>query len=472
MNICVLSVGPIFCEHVHGGSQRILRDILVGLSQDNSVTVLCVSRRDLSPFQINQNISVLPVLTYRETYPNPYDTSALQIVNIAAEVHKHIRNADVIYNHDAQMVFRTVADGVPSIISCRDLFYPETIVGLLVNQRDPIIVNSGYAESCVVSLLKRQGLLEKVRIVRIENGIDLNQFRPIDGVSKSEFFAKSLPEDAYLILSLGRPEGPKGHHEALEVLRYLSELPLKKAVYLGIPKYIDAPIDPSLAGYYTELEEYAEQLKVRDRLIFHDWVPYEQMPRLYSEANLVLGLGSYPECFGNTYLEAISCGTPCIVSDVGANRTIPTGNLVSRVAYGDNADAAKLAEEYLTGKRLLDTDKVRQIASKRYGRDRMVSAYVDAIHRTANIESIGKEYEIGNRSDTPIMICPWITIYGDRIFHDYEGEYFADFDLVRLADFISRQRPTMKACLEQNFSEKLLEKAYRLGIIDNGIITK
>jgi len=466
MNVCVLSAGPIFQNYVHGGSQKILRNILLGLSSSDKVTVLCVARRDLEPFKINENIKVLPVLTYRETYPNPLNTSPLRIANLSAMVYKYTRNADVIYNHDSQMIFRVNTRGIPSVISCRDVIYPETIVGLLVNQEDSIIVNSAYAEACIIALLKRQKMSGKVRIRKIENGIDIEHFYPISDNFKSDLFPQVYPKDFYLIISPGRAEVSKGHHEALELLGMLTGAGLPKPVFLGIPRYIDINIDTELKHYYNKLEAHAKELGIWDNIIFHDWMPYEQMPKLYAAADLVLGLGSYPECFGNTYLEAVCCGTPCVIASVGANRIIPPGESIARVDYGDIAGAAQISEEYLLGRRQIHTEEIRRTVYERFGFDRMITEYVDSIHRTAAREPIGKEYSLNNSHHDALSISPWIVLGKSRLFHDYDTNYITDAKIVDLANFVALKQPRWDECIAKGFSANLLEKAYKLGVIE------
>lgn len=467
MNICVLSAGPVFPKHVHGGSQKILREILFGLSKSASVKVLCVNRPDLSRHNLNSRIEVLPILTYRTTYPNPYDTHALKIVNIAAQVNEYTRDANVVYNHDGQMIFRESLNDVPSIFSCRDLWYPDTIVGLIVNHKDTLIVNSKYSEQCALSLLKRQGISSSVRIVTICNGIDLNFFRPRHRIQRSVFFKGKVPDDAFLALSPGRPDIGKGHKEALLVVSELNRLLAPKKVFIGIPRYIDESVDVSLEEYYGNIEHQANSLGIRDRLVYHDWFPYEQMPKLYSAANLVLGLGNFPECFGNTYVEAMCCGTPSIIAEVGANRTIPPDGCVLRVPYGDLNAAVVAAERCLVNRWILDIKEARRIAAKEYGFKKMVESYSMAILGTARGELVGRIHQIEIPSfDSSISLTPWVSLQNNKLFHDYEGDYINDEDVCSLARFISNNCHSRWDCIAAGISVETLERAYRLAVIE------
>jgi glycosyltransferase involved in cell wall biosynthesis len=51
---------------------------------------------------------------------------------------------------------------------------------------------------------------------------------------------------------------------------------------------------------------------------FHGWVDHDQLTNYYTNADLFVHPGRWPEPFGRTILEAMQCATPVVVSDVGA----------------------------------------------------------------------------------------------------------------------------------------------------------
>ena len=90
----------------------------------------------------------------------------------------------------------------------------------------------------------------------------------------------------------------------------------------------------------------------------------------------LLHLINFDEPFGFSVVEAMACGTPVIAFDRGsmprADRRRATGFLVDDVA-GAVARGARVGA--------LDRAAIRQAAVTRFGRDRMVDAYVDVYRR-------------------------------------------------------------------------------------------
>jgi glycosyltransferase involved in cell wall biosynthesis len=69
--------------------------------------------------------------------------------------------------------------------------------------------------------------------------------------------------------------------------------------------------------YTPALQALGEHLQVGERLRFLDYVPQEDLPRLYGQA-LALVFPSLWEGFGLPVLESMACGTPVITSQVSA----------------------------------------------------------------------------------------------------------------------------------------------------------
>jgi len=71
---------------------------------------------------------------------------------------------------------------------------------------------------------------------------------------------------------------------------------------------------------YSTYHEYittAENLGVKDRLIFTGFIPEEHLKAIYSEAEILLLLSFY-EGFGIPILEAMECGIPVITSNISS----------------------------------------------------------------------------------------------------------------------------------------------------------
>ncbi|CCW16060.1 Glycosyl transferase, group 1 family protein [Sphingobium indicum BiD32] len=91
-----------------------------------------------------------------------------------------------------------------------------------------------------------------------------------------------------------------------------------------------------LAGqgqYRRTLENLAQELGVDRRLGFLGSVPHHKLPRIFAAAD-VMALPSASEGLANAWVEALACGTPIVISDVGGARELldrpEAGQIVDR----------------------------------------------------------------------------------------------------------------------------------------------
>lgn len=91
-----------------------------------------------------------------------------------------------------------------------------------------------------------------------------------------------------------------------------------------------------LAGqgaFRRTLESLAEELGVERRIGFLGSVPHHKLPRIYSAADVMV-LPSESEGLANAWVEALACGTPIVISDVGGARELldrpEAGRIVAR----------------------------------------------------------------------------------------------------------------------------------------------
>jgi hypothetical protein len=122
MRMLVYSMAPIFKDHVHGGSQKILRELLRHLGKDHTVKVLCTKREDNGQdFELFNNVLVSPSLPFKETYPEPYYTAPYNLATAVERIQRNIAQNDVTYVHDSEMNFFLLFDqNKPFVTSLRD----------------------------------------------------------------------------------------------------------------------------------------------------------------------------------------------------------------------------------------------------------------------------------------------------------------------------------------------------------------
>jgi glycosyltransferase involved in cell wall biosynthesis len=91
-----------------------------------------------------------------------------------------------------------------------------------------------------------------------------------------------------------------------------------------------------LAGqgaFRRTLENLAQELGVERRIGFLGSVPHHKLPRIYSAADIMV-LPSESEGLANAWVEALACGTPIVITDVGGARELldqpEAGRIVAR----------------------------------------------------------------------------------------------------------------------------------------------
>jgi D-inositol-3-phosphate glycosyltransferase len=190
------------------------------------------------------------------------------------------------------------------------------------------------------------------RIRIVPPGVDIDRFHPIE-----QSYAKSVigvPADCRLVLFAGRIEPLKGIDtlfRAIALLRdrarcsaLLRERPLCVAIIGG---------DPSEAGR-RENGEMARLHALRDELGLSDMITFlgardQDTLHFYFSAADCLVMPSHYESFGMVALEAMACGTPVVVSDVGGLSQLVRHNQTGiRVRVNDPAAVADAVERLLT----------------------------------------------------------------------------------------------------------------------------
>ena len=155
----------------------------------------------------------------------------------------------------------------------------------------------------------------------------------------------------------------RGAVEAIDVAARAG-LPLVIAGIIQDQAYFDACISPRLEG---------------ERVRYIGSVSREERNAVLGGAHALLHLVNFEEPFGFSVVEAMACGTPVVASRRGSMPELiddtRTGFLV------DDADEAVLAVSRVA---MLDRSVVRQEAVARFGRDRMVDAYLEVYRRVVN----------------------------------------------------------------------------------------
>ncbi|HEY0960449.1 MAG TPA: glycosyltransferase [Novosphingobium sp.] len=158
------------------------------------------------------------------------------------------------------------------------------------------------------------------RIVVHYTGLDHRRFRPIPREEARTRIAElaGLHEEERLLVTPGALIPIKGQRIALAAL---AQLPGARLALAGT------------GADETELRSLAANLGVAERVSFLGQVSHDLLPTLLSAADAVV-LPSEREGLANAWIEALACGTPLVIPDVGGAaeivRDATAGRLVER----------------------------------------------------------------------------------------------------------------------------------------------
>ncbi|MBF0554990.1 MAG: glycosyltransferase [Nitrospirae bacterium] len=202
------------------------------------------------------------------------------------------------------------------------------------------------------------------RMIVIHNGIDTERFRPVDGAGQSQRHAWQIPQETKLIGIFGRLDPIKDHRTFLKAAAILNaERPEVRFVCVG-----------SGAKEFAEgLKDEASEGALNGKIIWAGWVA--DIIGAYNAMDIVTS-SSISEGLSNVICEAMACGVPCVVTDVGDSGLIVRGTGVA-VAKKDpaamaeawntmlNWPAAKMAEiRGMARTRIEDHFSARQMSAK------------------------------------------------------------------------------------------------------------
>ncbi len=144
------------------------------------------------------------------------------------------------------------------------------------------------------------------RFIVIHNGIDTEKFLCLPEAGQPLREQWNIPASAPLIGIVGRLDPQKDHptflHAAAQLAQKRSDV---RFFCVG-----DGPAD-----YKAKLQALASKLGLDKRLIWAG--PHNNMPAVYNALDILTLTSSFGEGFPNVVGEAMSCGVPTIVTDVG-----------------------------------------------------------------------------------------------------------------------------------------------------------
>jgi glycosyltransferase involved in cell wall biosynthesis len=209
--------------------------------------------------------------------------------------------------------------------------------------------------------------------VIIPNGIDTNRFAPSPIFRLQTRRAWGISQDARVIGIVARIDPMKGHDTFIEAARIIMEIDSNIwFVCVGASSETDG-------GYARSLRATASAVGVASRLIWVDHV--ELVETIYPALDVCTSTSRYGEGFSNSVGEAMACGVPCVVTDVGDSaKIVDDPRMVVPIGDANRLIAAwRLA--LLSGAEVGRRNRARIV--EHFSRARCINLTADALARFA-----------------------------------------------------------------------------------------
>ena len=150
------------------------------------------------------------------------------------------------------------------------------------------------------------------KIFVIPPGYDDSRFFPVSQASR-QALKQEYGQEGRIVLALGRMAHNKGYDLLIRAMPVVTSRLEDARLLLAV-----GSTEPSTREQeqIQELKDIAAELGISDRVIFHDYIPDEELPDYYRLAD-VFALSSRYEPFGMTAVEAAACGTPTVITTEG-----------------------------------------------------------------------------------------------------------------------------------------------------------
>lgn len=179
------------------------------------------------------------------------------------------------------------------------IYHAAQLVVATTTQQRELLIGDEYA-------------LPEDNIVEIPPGYDDTRFFPVAPATRY-LLKGDLGLRGRVVLALGRIARNKGYDLLIQSMPPVLERFPDACLVLAIGAPDPSSDEVQMLG---ELRTTAESLGIAERVVFHDFIPGEQLADYYRAAD-VFALSSRYEPFGMTAIEAMACGTPTVITTEG-----------------------------------------------------------------------------------------------------------------------------------------------------------
>jgi len=297
--------------HQHAGLGRYAQELLLALAAADGQNEYVVFYNNPAAARVDPSLERFPKITTPLSY-KPWRLSAM-LAHFTRIPQDHLfSGVDLFHATDHLLPYFRRVKSVFTLHDLIFLFHPETHKPLnrwFLTLMMPRFLRAADAIIAVSECTKRDAIrfygIPEEKITVIYEGVN-PRFRPVGPEAMAAVRARyGLPE--HFILYVGTIEPRKNLTVLLEAFSNLqSAICNLHLVFVGKKGWL-------YEGFFHRLRE----LGLEDRVIFTGYVPDEDLPAIYSAADLFVFPSLY-EGFGLPVLEAMACGTPVVCSNTSS----------------------------------------------------------------------------------------------------------------------------------------------------------
>lgn len=384
----ILFYTPIFPPQYSGATFQAISLARRLRESGHEITFLCLrdsdKRRPFRAYDQTEHegfrVIEVPISDYREPYT--LTKHAELVLRLTLVLFSLRRAFDIIHSHNFQFPYASlgVAGRLLGKRTCckitmsADLDYEKigrasgTLYSVMTRTFHRVIAIS----SEIAATLQQNGFPEST-IVSIPNGVDTDRFHPVDQDAKRELKKRFGHEDRPVVLFLGGITYRKGVDDLMAIWKRVADRNPETLLLLLGPRSLDEGATGD-AYCYDEALRYVRDNNLEGCVRFMGRVE-DVRPHLQCADMLVLP--SKLEGMPNVVLEAMACGTPCVVNRVSGVTDIVTPGRNGEIVDFDNEQFSRAV---IT---LLDSPDERE----RYG-----THAAETIKSRFSLEAIAQQY--------------------------------------------------------------------------------
>ncbi len=230
---------------------------------------------------------------------------------------------------------------------------------LLLTKKDLIITVSHNQETYTANQLR----IPRSKFKTIHNGIDTQYWKP-QGHSDDNInvrAAYNIPAEAKVIVKAASFRVEKNHTGAVKALKILHTVYDCKAYLLLLGN------GPML----TEVKNLAAEMGLKDYVLFTGM--QKNVRPFYWASNLFTLCSTSVETFSIAALEAMACGLPCVLTDIGGASEMIAEGKTGYLCTPADQDIAQTWHKALTGH--FNRENIYTHVASNFGADKMIEEY-------------------------------------------------------------------------------------------------